>query len=217
MFVTPREQAAGQGDATCCICLNAVKPGDAFRFRRRAEESFHSGFRTLSAAGRFDGELQFCRRARQACWQHAWLLTTDTTPNASLGSHDFHRSCVQSYAEHAILREGRWCVRCPNNSAEDSSARCAYLLYSSDIRELCGATSQAFTRCAPAALLALGGQLTTAPHAGSFCDLKSKDFKERVRQVRAGEEVDAATRDWMVANCDVCPGCQVRWFPAGSC
>ena len=39
--------------------------------------------------------------------------------------------------------------------------------------------------------------------------MKSKDFKERVRQVREGEEVDAATRDWMVANCDVCPGCQV--------
>jgi hypothetical protein len=97
-------------------------------------------------------------------------------------SHDFHRSCVQSYAEHAILREGRWRVRCPHSG-------CAYQLYTSDVRELCGPTSSAFT---------------------AFSQLKTADYAERLRQVQAGQEVDAATRDWIAANCDVCPGCQVR-------
>jgi hypothetical protein len=54
-------------------------------------------------------------------------------------SHAFHKACVQSYAEHAIMRDGRWHVRCPGTG-------CAYHLYTSDVRELCGAASPAFTR-----------------------------------------------------------------------
>lgn len=156
VFVRPAAgQPGDEPDVVCAICLSNVPAPERFRFRRKAEESYHSGFRSLSSAGTFSGELLHC-------------------------NHAFHRSCVQSLAEHAILRDGRWRVRCPQPG-------CAYRLYTSDIRELCGATSATFTR---------------------FGELRTADFRERLRQVQAGEEVDPATRDWMAQNCDVCPGCQ---------
>jgi hypothetical protein len=60
-------------------------------------------------------------------------------------SHEFHRSCVTDYASHAILSDGRWCVRCP-------SSNCNYRLYHTDVKELCGQSSPALTRCAAAQL-----------------------------------------------------------------
>lgn len=100
---------------TCAICLSPVPEREGFRFRRKAEESYNSGMRVLSENGKFSSELLYC-------------------------SHEFHRSCVTSYAEHAILSDGRWCVRCPSSS-------CNYRLYHGDIKELCGQSSPALTRC----------------------------------------------------------------------
>ena len=48
-------------------------------------------------------------------------------------------------------------------------------------------------------------------------ELKTKDFSERVRQVQAGEEVDAASRQWMADNCDVCPGCKAIVYRDAGC
>ena len=148
----------------CAICLSPVQERDSFRFRRKSEESYHSGFRMLSDNGVFGAELLYCQ-------------------------HEFHRSCVTSYAEHAILSDGRWCVRCP-------SSNCNYRLYHTDIKELCGQSSPALAR---------------------YVELKTKDFSERVRQVQAGEEVDAATREWMAENCDVCPGCKALVYRDAGC
>jgi hypothetical protein len=62
VFVVPREEP--EGEVACAICLSTIEHGaDRFRFRRKAEESFHSGFRTLSPQGTFAAELQYCRRA----------------------------------------------------------------------------------------------------------------------------------------------------------
>jgi len=112
-----------------------VQERDIFRFKRKTEESFHSGFRVLSSNGRsFSAELEYC-------------------------SHEFHRACVTSYAEHAILSDRRWCVRCP------SADGCKYRLYSSDLRELCGQSSPAHARCVLVAafLVSLDESLKSAP------------------------------------------------------
>ena len=100
---------------SCAICLSPVPERESFRFRRKAEESYNSGFRVLSNNGVFSAELLYCE-------------------------HAFHRNCVTSYAEHAILSDGRWCVRCP-------SSKCNYRLYHTDIKELCGQSSAALARC----------------------------------------------------------------------
>ncbi len=49
-----------------------------------------------------------------------------------------------------------------------------------------------------------------------FCN-PPEDFSERVRQVQAGEEVDTATRQWIVDNCDVCPGCKAVVYRDAGC
>jgi hypothetical protein len=61
VFVLPAE-AADATPPSCAICLSEVPPAERFRFRRKIEESYHSGFRNLSAAGTFSEELMYCRR-----------------------------------------------------------------------------------------------------------------------------------------------------------
>ncbi len=61
VFVQPAD--AAEKEASCAICLSAVPARERFCFRRKAEESYHSGFRNLSAVGTFSEELQYCRRA----------------------------------------------------------------------------------------------------------------------------------------------------------
>ena len=118
---------------TCAICLSPVPEREGFRFRRKAEESYNSGMRVLAANGKFSTELLYC-------------------------SHEFHRSCVVSYAEHAILSDGRWCVRCPSSS-------CNYRLYHGDIKELCGQSSPARARCAARCLAANANSADLYHHA----------------------------------------------------
>lgn len=62
VFVLPAE-AADATPPSCAICLSEVPPAERFRFSRKTEESYHSGFRNLSAAGTFSEELMYCRRA----------------------------------------------------------------------------------------------------------------------------------------------------------
>ena len=51
----------------------------------------------------------------------------------------------------------------------------------------------------------------------SYAELKTKDFSERVRQVQAGEDVDADTRKFIAEHCDVCPNCKVILFRDAGC
>ena len=105
---------------------------EGFRFRRKSEESYNSGMRVLADNGKFSSELQYC-------------------------NHVFHRACVTSYAEHAILSDGRWCVRCPGGAGVSESAaatgsvssKCNYRLYHADVKELCGQSYLVLTRCVP--------------------------------------------------------------------
>jgi hypothetical protein len=78
VFVQPVD--APEKDASCAICLSVVPTRERFRFRRKAEESYNSGFRNLSPAGTFAEELQYCRHAHRLQCTHAPQLLTCAVP-----------------------------------------------------------------------------------------------------------------------------------------
>jgi len=65
--------------------------------------------------------------------------------------------------------------------------------------------------------LGLGLPRPTRSTLRSYVELKTKDFSERVRQVQAGEEIDADTRKFIAEQCDICPGCKAIVFRDAGC
>lgn len=148
--------ATSADSSECAICLQNVTVDTVFRFQRRVEESFTSGFKKLGADQRlFLTDLEWC-------------------------SHAYHKACIKAYAEHSIIEEGRWKVKCP-------AAGCPLRLYTADVSAVVGAESRAF-------------QL----HA----QLRSRDYTMRLEALKSGAEgADDATREWMKSRCCVCPSC----------
>jgi hypothetical protein len=107
-------------------------------------------------------------------------------------SHDFHRACVQSYAEHAILSDSRWRVRCAQQG-------CAYQLYTSDVRELCGASSPAFIRCAA----------PSAMHHGACVRLP--------RATCVAPAADCFSFDWWRLTASVSSSCRISRSACAKC